>query len=215
MVWFFMACKFICGGNVKRDYATEKEFLSEIVGLDYALLQRDWDDHKHGDLDFILSSSCWPKFIDRLLQFSAERGFIIIQAYEIESGVVCIEILTTQGYLHLDMAITPFRNTLFKIDLAEALAARELIDGVYMISQQCEDTYKINKKSYKRSKTGVWLMRLKNFKVLLERFINNLVFKPGLIIYIPYLDNIQLLKSEDVTQHVRHNLTTKLLNKYS
>jgi len=200
---------------VKRDYATEKEFLKEITDLNYALLQRDWDNHNHGDLDFILSSDCWPKFIDRLIQFSTKRDFTIIQAYEIESGVVCIEVLTMQGYLHLDMAITPYRNEIFKVNLDEALAARELLNDAYVINQQYEDTYKLNKKAYKCSKTAIWLMRLKNFKVLLERLINNLVFKPGLIIYIPYLDNIQLLTSDDVTKHVWKNLSSKLLKKYS
>ena len=39
--------------NQRRDLAAEAAFLTSIRDLDFLLLQRNWEDETHGDLDFL------------------------------------------------------------------------------------------------------------------------------------------------------------------
>ena len=114
-----------------RDRTTEIRLLSTLSGINYVLLQRDWSAPKHGDLDLAVDVTDWPSLVRTIVLFCHGNDICIAKAYEIERAVVCIVLVTRQGYVQIDVAITPQRREMFGADLQKALESRELVAEAY------------------------------------------------------------------------------------
>ena len=197
-----------------RDIDVEREFLNSISHLDYALLQRDWESPSHGDLDLAITSTHWPLFIETLLDFTEKRSLPIVKVYEIEYAVICFIILTDKGTLHLDVAITPYITTLFTVDLLIAIKNRETIDNIHMITQKHTDLYCTEKKRWKNSPARRIIKKIRNSLIILRRLKNNVITIRGAILYIPYINDVQILRSTSIHEHCIGQIKNYMLSRY-
>jgi hypothetical protein len=197
-----------------RDPVAEKDFLASIRQLDFLLLQRDWRSVKHGDLDILLSGLHWSQFIDYVLDFSAEKNYPIAKAYEIEEGIVCMILITSQGRIHLDVALSTPEMCVFGVDTENALRRRDLLHSIPVAHPQDSLMYHKNKIKYKSSLARRAVKKILNMRVILRRIANGIIFVHGGIFYIPFVRDFEILRSRVVVAHNEAYLQGTLRSRY-
>lgn len=197
-----------------RDLVAEKAFLDSIRHLDWLLLQRDWQNAKHGDLDILLSARHWSQFIDRVVEFCSENDYPLAKAYEIEDAVVCAIVMTPRGRVHLDVALSRPRTRFFGIDTQNTLRRRDLSGSFPIAHKDDAVIYMNNKLKYKRSTARNFLKRISNISVILRRVANGVLFVNGGFIYIPFISDRDILRCHAVVTHNRAYLQGALRERY-
>ena len=200
----------------QRDHEAENNILTLIceTGINVAILQTDWANSTHGDLDLVVDSNDWARLIDILLDFSISRDYPVVKAYEIEHAVICIVMLTNNGTIFLDIAIAGARKSLFGLDTLDALHGAKLHEGIRIVTDHDYEIYKFNKHRFKRSGWRKLTRKIRNMPIIVRRILECSIFIRGAAIYIPYVLDTVILRSEPVSQHSRKYLTSKLRNKY-
>lgn len=200
-----------------RDHASERLLLDRfsIDQIEFAMLQRDWEDASHGDLDIIVNQNDWPKLVHSLIDFCAEKAFAIVKAYEIEAGIICIVILTDNGAVFLDAAITRACRRIFGITPKDALARAETHHGLKVLREEDYSHYKSCKREFKSSMPRKWLRKLTNSLVITRRLIECTTCDRGALLYIPYLLDTDILRSNAVTKKTLPYLATTLRARYA
>ncbi len=198
-----------------RDHELEREFLSRLTRLEYALLQPDWVSSDHGDLDLVVSALDWPTLVSAVIKLSGSSNSPIVKAYEIERGSVSMVMLGLTSSIHIDAAITPNCNRAYGLDLCGALARREPRDGVYTINQADADLYESNKSTFKASRLSQWMHRIGNMPILVRRVVETSVFFRGGFAYIPYIVDPDILRSDALRTKTRKHLESELMFRYS
>ena len=199
-----------------RDQEAENTLLTLIgkTGINYAVLQTDWSDSGHGDVDLVVDSSDWARLTDILLDFSATRDCPVVKAYEIEHGVICVVMLTDNGTVFLDIAIAGARKSLFGLDTHAALRGARLHSGVRVVTDLDYEIYKSIKQRFKSSIWRRLTRKIRNIPLIIRRIIECSIVIRGAAIYIPYVLDTVILRSEPVTRHSRKYLASRLRNKY-
>ena len=197
-----------------RDCAAEVQFLSTLTGINYVLLQRDWSAPRHGDLDLAVDATDWPRLVRTIVSFCRSNDICIAKAYEIERAIVCIVFITRQGYVQVDVAITPQRREIFGVPLLQALESRELVAGAYVLAPKLAEIYQENKRRYKASSFQRFIKRIINGPIIARRIIEGTLIRRGAIIYTPYVRETSLLRSHCITTWATGYLQTSLLKRY-
>lgn len=198
----------------RRDRATEVQLLSLLLGINYVLLQRDWNAPRHGDLDLAVDAADWPRLVRVIVSFCEQNDICIVKTYEIERAVICVVLVTKHGYVQLDITITPHRREVFGIDLLEALESRELAVEAYVLAPKLAEIYHENTRRYKSSRLRLLARRIINGPILIRRILETTLIRRGTIIYTPYLQELSLLRSLCVTTWATDYLQTSLLRRY-
>jgi hypothetical protein len=198
----------------RRDRATETQLLFMLLGINYVLLQRDWSAPRHGDLDLAVDSTDWPRLVRTIVSFCRSNDICIAKAYEIERAIVCVVLITKQGYVQIDAAISPQRREIFGVSLLKALESRELVAGAYVLTPQLAKIYQENKHRYKASSFQRFIKRIINGPIIARRIIEGTLIKRGAIIYTPYVREASLLRSECISTWATDYLQTSLLKRY-
>lgn len=199
----------------QRDIEAERQLLTALDSIDYLIWHRDWDSRSHGDLDIVIHGRHWRRFLETIVQLASTYDWIVVKAYEIERAIISIVLLTPKATLFLDVSITPYRPKLFGVQLEDALRARDMIDGVYVATEEHAVTYCEEKHRFKSSTVARYKRKLGNLRVVMERIYRTTVFVRGAALYVPYVTDIQLLRSPAVQIAAKRYLTNDLLRKYS
>lgn len=199
---------------LSRDIEQERLFLSTLTDIHYALLQRDWCSMKHGDLDMVVDQSDWPKFAEATAKFASSQNMPIVKVYEIERYVICIILLSEKACLHLDVCLTPARVDMFGINLHDSISKRELFNDVYVISESNEATYKRMKRLYKKSRFSKFMKRIENIPVYIRRIKNTVLLIPGAVVYVPFVTNPDILRSDIVVSAMQKYLLERIAIKF-
>ena len=199
-----------------RDQQTEKRILTalSIKNLNYAVLQPDWEDAGHGDIDIVLDYNDWQLFISTIHRFIADNEFHLVKAYEIEYGVICIVILTMNGTVFLDVALTSHCKKVFGLPLDGVLNSKDTTQPIPFICSADHDKYRASKQSFKRSFFKKTIKKVTNLSVIIRRVLECTIIIRGAIIYIPYIIDTAILKSNPVMSHVSAYFSDTLLKKY-
>jgi hypothetical protein len=176
-----------------RDPVAEKDFLASVRHLDWLLLQRDWQNPRHGDLDILLCAGHWPQFIDQIVDFCADNDRLLAKAYEIEDRVVCAILMTATGRVHLDVALSRPRPRFFGVDTERALRRRDLSQQFPIAHAEDALTYATNKAKYKKSTVRILTRKIRNIPVILRRIINGTIIVSGGLLYIPFMSDSEIL----------------------
>lgn len=198
----------------RRDRDTETLLLSNLNGINYVLLQRDWNAPQHGDLDMVVHAADWPRLVRAIGVFCERNDIHLVKAYEIERAVICLVLVTGQGYVQVDITVAPHRRKLFGIDLIEALESRELVADAYVLTSRLAEIYRINTRRYKASSVRLFVRRIINTPVLMRRVLETTLVRRGAIIYTPYLRDASLLCSLSVSGWATGYLQRTLLRRY-
>jgi hypothetical protein len=198
-----------------RDLGAEAAFLTSIRDLDFLLLQRDWEDEAHGDLDLLLQGRQWSPFIDRVIEFSNANRYPLAKAYEIESGVICLVLLTPTGRIHLDIALSAPTKLCFGVDTERALQRRDLSDPYPLAHPDDADAYSRTKRAYKTSALQKLRKKTLNIMTILTRACEGTIFTQGRVLYVPYVMDRDILESSAVTTHNLTYLRGTLRKRYS
>ncbi len=198
-----------------RDQDAERALLAELKNLDFALLQRDWQDPRHGDLDLVLRPDDWPMFLQILDRFSAQHDFPIVKAYRIDHTAICLVLLTAQGTLFVDVALACAGNAAFGVDLARVLRDKEEANGTPVISARDAAAYAEHKRHFKRSWRQRSTKKIVNMPVIVERIFACTLLCRGGLLYIPYLTDTDLLRSKAVVAKTRDYLLGTLRQRYA
>ncbi len=199
-----------------RDHQTEKEILSalSIKNLNYAVLQPDWEDASHGDIDIVLDHNDWQLFISTIHDFIVDNSLHLVKAYEIEYGVICIVILTTNGTVFLDVALTSKCKKVFGLALDNVLDSKDNTHPIPVICNSDHNIYKTSKKKFKRSSSKKALKKISNMPVIIRRAFECTIILRGAFIYIPYIIDTTILRSPPVMNHVSAYLLNTLSTRY-
>ncbi|HEC05351.1 MAG TPA: hypothetical protein ENJ12_00735 [Thiolapillus brandeum] len=199
-----------------RDLAAEAALLQTFTqhGIDYAMLQRDWRDDSHGDLDIIVRQEHWPLLVERVAGFSHENGIPVVKAYEIERGVVCVVMLTQKEAIFLDTVIAGASGTIYGVDPVHALQNADRATDIPVISEEEFLRYRQQKKIFKASTRRKLLKKMANLPIILRRLIECTTLARGALLYVPYLLDTDILRSEAVSGFSHGYLTHTLRHRY-